>query len=360
MKVVFTPEAFNQPAGGISRVFSELASRLPTLGCETVIFAGLYINEYIRDRSVVGRYTPRFPRLARAAVNTIAAQSYIACSEAAIVHQTYYSGHRYSRRKPLVISVYDMIHELFPELLATSGTVRATHVNKAECCQRAQHICAISHQTKEDLVRLLSINPDKISVTSLGNALKGVSPSEIGADSKRKFLLYVGNRRWHKNFLPFLSAYAESQLAADGVQLICFGGGPWDTEEDEAIQRLGVREQVHRRSGGDESLLGYYQQATAFVAPSLYEGFGLTVVEAMGAGCPVICSDTGIFREVAGEAAAFFDPTDIFHMRDQLDRIVQDSDRLKVLRAAGLQRELEFSWDRCARETLAAYRKVSE
>ena len=172
VRVVFTPEAFNQTAGGISRIFAELATGLTERSERAEVAAGLYVNQYIRGlRSVKGIYVPRFPRLARALVNTAHCHLAIARAPGAIVHQTYYSRHRYSRKHALVVTVFDMIHELFPGLLAKSGTVAKTIADKAFCCARADQICAISHQTKRDLIRILGVDEKKVSVTWLGNAL---------------------------------------------------------------------------------------------------------------------------------------------------------------------------------------------
>jgi glycosyltransferase involved in cell wall biosynthesis len=359
VRIIFTPEAFNQAFGGISRIFAELATGLRERGHSPAIAAGLYINEYIRDvPNVWGRHTPRVPRVARAAFNTAFARLAVSAARSAVVHQTYYSRHHYSSRHPLVITVFDMIHELFPELLASSGTVEKTIANKAYCCARADHICAISHQTKQDLVTMLGVPESKVSVTWLGNALQDVVPASIGRDELRPYLLYVGGRRWYKNFPTLLRAFAASDFLRSHYVIVCFGGGIFWDDELALINELQLQDHVLLRGGTDELLAGYYTHASAHVAVSLYEGFGLTLVEAMSTGCPVLCSRRGSFPEIAGDAAAYFDPSDSEDVRRVLEATLCNSQALAVLRQEGVRRAQEFSWSRCVAETADVYHKV--
>jgi len=108
----------------------------------------------------------------------------------------------------------------------------------------------------------------------------------------------------------------------------------------------------------DERLVELYQQATLFVFPSRYEGFGLPVLEAMACGCPVICSNASSLPEVAGDAAILVDPMDVEGFTHEMDRVLTSSDLRRNLRGRGLAQAARFSWDRTARETIAVYKKV--
>ena len=127
-----------------------------------------------------------------------------------------------------------------------------------------------------------------------------------------------------------------------------------------AIERLGIGAQT-RLVGmvSDEQLIDYYQQATVFVFPSLYEGFGLPVLEAMGCGCPVICSTLSSLPEIAGEAALLIDPHDSSHLAATLARVLESPALQVDLRSRGLARAGQFSWDRTAAETVAVYQRVA-
>jgi glycosyltransferase involved in cell wall biosynthesis len=123
---------------------------------------------------------------------------------------------------------------------------------------------------------------------------------------------------------------------------------------------MGLSDQdiVHLTADSDASLAALYIGATAFVYPSLYEGFGIPVLEAMTLGCPVLCSDSSSLPEVAGDAAEYFDPARTDSLRAALESVVGSATRRAELASRGRARAALFSWERCARETLAVYRSV--
>ena len=128
-----------------------------------------------------------------------------------------------------------------------------------------------------------------------------------------------------------------------------------------AIERLGIGGQTQLLGLlSDEQLITRYQQATVFVFPSLYEGFGLPVLEAMGCGCPVISSNAASLPEVAGDAAILIDPRESRQVTDALARLLDSPDLQASLRARGLARAKEFAWDRTARQTVAVYERAVE
>jgi glycosyltransferase involved in cell wall biosynthesis len=116
--------------------------------------------------------------------------------------------------------------------------------------------------------------------------------------------------------------------------------------------------QVMQFGGSDQMLAGLYEHASAFIYPSLYEGFGIPPLEAMSYGCPVVCSKTSSIPEVVGDAGEYFDPADIESMRVAIERVVTSDSHRKLLIAKGRARLKYFSWDRCAAETLDLYMKL--
>jgi glycosyltransferase involved in cell wall biosynthesis len=131
-------------------------------------------------------------------------------------------------------------------------------------------------------------------------------------------------------------------------------------EENKSIQRLGVVDQVGHVDGDDLALAQYYRNAAVFVFPSLYEGFGLPVLEAMGQNCPVICSDAGSLREIGGDAVAYFDPRDVESMQRVMEQTLGNTERLDDLRRLGSARHKLFSWDKCAQQTADVYRQLTQ
>ena len=173
-----------------------------------------------------------------------------------------------------------------------------------------------------------------------------------------RYLLYVGMRAGYKNFDFVARGFASLGPAYRDIQLVCCGGLSFTRAERALFESLGVADRLLQFRCTDRELAGFYAHATAFVFPSLYEGFGIPPLEAMAHGCPVIVSRSSSLPEVVGEAGVYFDPTNQDDFRAQLERIVNDAELRASLVVLGGQRASEFTWDRCFRDTLAVYRSV--
>lgn len=365
--IVYDHQTFiAQEFGGISRYFCELAARVHrTEGYRARVIAPLHYNGYLPDCPVPQtalRVSLRFRGESRVyrAVDAVLAPPLTWASSPSLIHRTYYSPPPVRRsRVPVVLTVFDMIHELFPDNFPpTDPIVRC----KPACVAAADHVLCISHSTANDLVRLFNIPREKISVTYLACSDLFAAPAPTGETSphNRPYLLYVGHRGGYKNFDMALRAYAASARLAADFDLVTFGGRPTFTPDEQAlITSLPLRPgSVVRLGGSDDDLARTYRHARAFVYPSLYEGFGIPPLEAMSSGCVVVCSDTSSIPEVVGDAAMLFDPSDVDATRQALEVACFDESRRTDLLARGAARVREFTWDRCARETVDAYRRV--
>jgi glycosyltransferase involved in cell wall biosynthesis len=352
-----------QKHGGISRYFTEIAERIP--GCAPIathVIAPLYINEYLESSSAKtsGAFVRwRFrgaPRI-QTAINRLLIAPMTRIAQPDLLHWTYYSPANFERGSRTVLTVYDMIHELFPGAFHPDDP---TSRNKRRCVQRADHVVCISESTKRDLVRLFDTSPSKITVTPLACSPRfmcGPGPRESGF--ARPYILYVGHRSGYKGYESALRAYAASARLQNEFDFVCFGGFEFGPDEITLQKSLGLRsDAVRRLFGNDPDLARAYQHAHVFIYPSLYEGFGIPPLEAMASGCPVACSDTSSIPEVVGEAAELFDPSSIDAIRAALERVCFDRSRRARLVETGLRRAALFSWDRCAQETAAVYQKV--
>ena len=362
MKVIYTPEIFtNQRVGGISRYFHELIVRMQRDGQRPLVLAGLHRNDYLRTtRGVWGSYVPKVGKM-RIPFNRMLGAMIIALQGPTVIHRTYYSPEVYAPRHRGVVTVYDMIHELLPDQLGVSSAqIDQAAREKRLACERADAIIAISHRTAEDLVTILGLDPGRITTVHLGLSFApaNMTAPEAGSGA-RAGLLYVGSRRFYKNFDALLMAYAASPTLRSRHPLVCFGGGPFSDAESQAIAAAGLTSHVSQRDGNDHSLAESYRRAAAFVFPSLYEGFGLPLLEAMSQGCPVLCARAGSLPEVAGPAAVYFNPTDPGDILRTLEETLSNPDKLVDLAQGGHQRAMEFSWDKCYQETLAVYRRVA-
>ncbi|HCV44315.1 MAG TPA: glycosyltransferase family 1 protein [Bacteroidetes bacterium] len=270
-----------------------------------------------------------------------------------IYHQTYFYDvlRRWNGKR--VVTVYDMIYELYPQDYEPDDP---TARNKAEAVRRADFVICISEQTRRDVVDILRIPKEKTGVVYLSNSLTLTVTMPRVIDSP--YLLYVGKRGGYKNFGSVVKAFAQTPSLRDRFQLICFGGGEFTQHELETFAGLRLDNKCRQIAGSDEVLANLYQHAAAFVYPSTYEGFGIPPLEAMHYGCPVVASNASSIPEVVGGAGIYFTPSSVDDIADRLESAVSDSALRSSIIEHGYAREKLFSWDRCAHETLAIYEQL--
>lgn len=372
MKVIYDSQIFSaQEYGGISRYFCELAKSVAAHGGVAVqIVAPMYINAYIDNgdkRLLSGFACPdlmrsnqsRFVKFLRRTLGLMLGGLVMRFQGPDIIHETYYSPLKFgSTSAKRVLTVFDMIHEKFSDQFPSSDK---TAMYKSIAAKRADHVICISESTRRDVIDLLKLDPTKVSVTYLGfSKLSVASPSLKKIDGIDKpYILFVGNRSGYKNFKALLNAYSGSVLLRNNFKLVCFGGGPFT--ESERLEIVGFdlkNDAVLHFYGDDQRLSNFYTQATAFIYPSLYEGFGIPPLEAMANDCPVICSNTSSIPEVVGNAGEYFDPKDIHSLRNAIERVISSQSRMDELRSYGRERLNCFSWDICASETVSIYKKL--
>jgi glycosyltransferase involved in cell wall biosynthesis len=356
---IFATQAY----GGISRLFVELARELPKAGVDVTVIAPLFMNEHLRSLPaplVRGTYAPKswgFHAL-RAPLNYVLAIRQLRRLRPDIIHATHYGRvYRPSRRTRVVRTVFDMIPERVPECF--SSDARSSRQKYASIVD-ADHVICISDNTKRDVQELFGISDEKMSVVPLGFTVpRGVADNTPRSDPP--FVLFVGARHAYKNFDRLLHALQlvkqHQELAS--LSLVCFGGGAFTDRERATIAAAGLQASVAHRTGGDAELFELYGRAELLVYPSLYEGFGIPLLEAMASKCPVACSSTSCFPEVAGNAAEFFDPYDPESVAGGMLRILLDRGRRSELAQAGLRRCAMYSWFRCAAETAAVYGRLA-
>ena len=264
-----------------------------------------------------------------------------------------------------VVTIHDLNYRIVPEShLGVLGWGMRVLVPLA--ARRSHRIIAPARATQQDLERLLNIPPAKVDVVHEGlGAGKRVPPvsepelrAKLGA-GERPIVLDVSAKRPHKNLLRLVGALA--LIPPERRPLLVVPGYPTRHEEEVRARAgvLGVSDDI-RFLGWIEpaELEGLYAAAACFVFPSLYEGFGLPVLEAMARGVPVTCSGRGALSEVAGDAALFFDPESERAIAEAIARVLDDGATAQRLRAAGLRQASQFSWGAAARGTLAAYERA--
>lgn len=354
-RVLFSHDIFAiQRYGGVSRYVVQLHGSLAAAGVASRVFGGLHVNHYLPGvESVTGR---RIPMPSSAAVrnavrvaNLAAEMRLVRTWKPAAYHVTYYSRRRPRLSSPVVVTVYDMIHELFPADFVAQDN---TSAHKRWWVDAASLIFVPSERTKADLVQLWPACGPKVVVVR-----PGIMPMAATDGSNRfgDYLLFVGDRRpRYKNFARFTAAMARSEHGRD-CRLVCFGGGDLSADERRRLDDLGLLRRTVAISGADSLLASLYRHAKALVYPSLYEGFGFPLLEAMSLGCPVLCSDAGPIPEVVGSAALFFDPEDSESIAAAIERGLGDSAVVARLKAAGPVRAQAFDWRLAGQEARPYY-----
>ncbi len=364
LRIIYDHQIFSaQEYGGISRYFAELSHQINKMDEHQVkILAPIHINNYLKqlpEEMVKGVHTMRLPRTGKVirTCNSIISNVWVKSIQPDIIHATYYRLGKNPRGSgKTVITVYDMIHEKFPESFSMSDN---TAQLKIEAIQQAEHVICISDKTRLDLIDIVGINPDKTSTIHLGfSPFRCLSPN-VKPPLNSPYMLYVGMRNGYKNFKTLIKAYANSQLLKQSFRLICFGGGAFGKDELAFINEQGLTEnQIFQIGGNDELLAACYENATAFVFPSRYEGFGIPPLEAMSLGCPIICSSVGSIPEIVGSAGEYFNPNDPDEISQAIENVVFNEERSNVLRNLGYQQIKKYSWERCAQETLHIYQSL--
>ncbi len=352
-------------AGGIAKYIRNLAAALPALAPERA-HVHFYRRKQAETFSPAARrvdcWTPAHHRLERWA---LAAE--ILPHGLDLLHSPDFippaAGYRRS-----VITVHDLTFLRYPEFL----TVEARRYYNSQigwAVRRAAAIAADSQATKVDLMELLGVPGDKVTVIPLGldpefrpDAPEGADVATLGRlGLARGYVLFVGTFEPRKNVKGLLRAFAQWRSEVpEAPPLVLVGRAGWLFDETLAeITRLGLEAHVRRLEELPAAdLPAVYRGAGVLVLPSHYEGFGFPVLEAMGCGTPVICSNRASLPEIAGDAAVMVDPDDERALADALGRVLGDTTLRAELAARGLVRAQLYTWERTARETLALYERV--
>jgi glycosyltransferase involved in cell wall biosynthesis len=260
-------------------------------------------------------------------------------------------------RGPTVVTVYDLIGEHFKSLLHGAALRATEQFNRSQrrAVRMADVVLCISETTRNDVVRTYGVRPEKTRVVPLA-CNDCFAPRQQPSAPHRPFVLYVGSRYRYKNFQTLLQAFA-GWGPPRGVELVVVGR-PWSLFERQRLTALGVKESVRLvGSCSDEELCRLYNAALAFVYPSLYEGFGIPLLEAMACGCPVVASNIPSTVEVAGDYPFYFRPESVEGLVQALEAAIavgRCPERVEL----GTRRAQDFTWERTAAMTLEVYRDL--
>ena len=357
MKVFFDYAIFTlQRFGGVSNYIVNLVENFSDQ-IEPSIVSLFYKNHYLKNCHFgdklffYNRAGPLIKYINKA--NKIYFNHKLRIKNPNIIHLTYFNEKNfYASKAKVVITEYDLIKEKF---------YQEKYKNQIEykklLFDKVDQIICISNNTKKDLEEKYSVNGSKISVVHLGvNKEKNFRERPLNI---KPFILYVGSRERYKNFENTIKAYAQSDKLKLEFDFVCFGGGKFTKIEETLFKNFSLdRKQIHYFEGDELDLNFFYHKARIFIFPSLYEGFGIPLLEAMNMECPVICSNTSCFSEVANDAAIFFDPGDVESLKFKMEKLIYDDQLLLDLKKKGNVNLKKYSWEKCAQETEQLYKKL--
>lgn len=264
---------------------------------------------------------------------------------------------------PTVISIMDLSYIHFPQMFRRADLFQLQHWT-AYSVKNASRVFTISKASRNDIISVYQIPKEKIVVTYPG--IKQKTQISATAQTVRKqygikgnYILFVGTLQPRKNIVRLIEAF--SKIHTKDVQLVIVGKAGWLYQEIfEAPEKFSVSDKVtFLQFVTDSDLAALYQNALFFILPSLYEGFGLPVLEAMQYGCPVITSNVSSLPEAGGKAALYVDPENVSDIAEKMNLLVSDEKLRKEMIKKGYEHLKKFSWEKTARETLAVLEEVA-
>lgn len=271
---------------------------------------------------------------------------------------------------PTVVTILDLAYEYYENEFLKRDIFKLKNWTRY-AVSKAKKIIAISKNTKADIMKFYGVPEEKISVIYIGFSHKSPSIQHPISDHNNildrykvrdaKYVLYVGTLQPRKNISKLIEAFGFVLTKKPATKLVIVGKRGWMYEQIfEKVRKLRLENSVIFTDYiSDEDVSILYQNASLFVLPSLYEGFGMPILEAMHHGCPVATSNISSLPEVGGNACLYFDPNDTIDIKNQILRLLDDEKLRNELIAKGKERTKFFSWEKCGEETLALLKSVS-
>lgn len=368
MKVLYDHQSFSGAKyGGVARYFYDLMHNLKFHQNVDVDLALLFSNnDYLKNADIKKVIPFSFflgylkTNMMFSHINRLNSAYKLLRQDFDVFHPTYFKDYflPFLGKKPFVITHHDVIPEKFPTQYASLDGFDKPQ--KQKILDKAAKIIAVSENTKQDLLEIFNIAPEKIEVIYHSTHFSTYKTTP-GFDfvTPQKYLLYIGNRENYKNFDFFVKSIAPILRKDKELCLVCGGNGSFSEMEQNLFAQLKVSDKIiHQEIANDDVLYRLYQKAVGFVYPSLYEGFGIPILEAFACGCPVVLSNCSCFPEVAQDAALYFKPDDEEHILYQVEQLLNNTELRLDLIKKGYQRLKDFSPEITAKKTLEVYKSV--
>lgn len=365
MKVLITADALAYPTAGVQRYVIELIKALGSLADESddfefSVLVGDGVEKLTADSQAIidyrqmglGRFHYLLSGIPRLSEKLEAFD---------IIHCTHPMSpfFRKSKRPKLVMTVHDLIPLIYPQYFTRSNRLGFERIVPLQL-RNFDHFIADSDSTKKDVERIWRIDPDRVTRVHLASSMPVDDGSSTCAPPDEPYFLALGTLEPRKNLGSVIEAFiALKQRQPDSlVKLKMVGGQGWKSESVQQLLKEHERDVQWLGRVPDEDIPPLYRNAIALVYPSLYEGFGLPILEAMSLGCPAITSHISSLPEVGGDAAIYVNPKDVSSIADAMGSLLNAWPNMDAIAAASREQAAKFSWQRCARETLDVYREL--
>ncbi|MBL7808294.1 MAG: glycosyltransferase family 4 protein [Saprospiraceae bacterium] len=358
-----------QTYGGISRYIVEQMRGLQALG-QTVSLPQHFFSENVYlnqlpgfQRNSMAPFPFKGKKWIQLQLGKNASKKALETYRPDVFHPTYFDPYFLKTVQkhgiPWVITVHDMIHEIYHHGSRGFFSLDKNVVqHKRLLVELAHAVITVSENTKQDLLRFCpEVSPEKVHVVYHGNLLKPVESDPL--ISGNPYLLFVGQRKQYKNFLWMLQELQALLHEMPLLQVKCVGGGPFNDLENDKIKVLGLQDKVQYKTvKTDEELAIMYRNARCFIFPSLYEGFGMPLVEAMACGCPVLIPEGGALSEIGGGAAMSFQHHIPGSLLESTRKILLDKSLRDDFTAKGKKRAELFTWEKSVAAHVNIYQQI--
>jgi glycosyltransferase involved in cell wall biosynthesis len=357
MRILYDHQIFSyQKYGGVSKYFYELLTNLPSEDWETTILFSN--NEYIKNIHkfkpihILSNHWFRGQGRIMNELNKSYSIFRIIRGDYDVFHQTHYETYclKALSKKPMVTTFHDMN-------FATYNKNEYMVSLQKKSINRANKIIAVSENTRKDLIEMWNINPQKIKLIYHG-VDKPIDDLKIGERIiEYPYILYVGRREGFKNFDRFAKSFSFLKKEYSFIKLVCTSES-FTLNEKNFFKELKILDSIIHIKTTEIEMANLYKYAEVFVYPSIYEGFGMPILEAMSYGCPVAISKASCFPEIAADAGIYFDPMNIDSIYDSVRKIIDNRQLRDEYIKKGNARYKFFTWEKTAREHMELYKSL--
>ncbi len=355
--ILCNSQFFHQRFGGVTRYSSCLIEKMINDNVNFKICSPIFKNNYLKTvnkKYIYGIHFSKYPNiLFLRFLNNLILNIFLSNKKHNIIHFMYDPENLYNiTSKKKIITIHDTIHEKFNSVYNDNFFDK-----RKKILENMDKIICVSENTKNDLLNYYNLNVDKIDVIYNGSdhliPINNIEDQTISVN--KPYILYVGSRSKYKNFKLFIDAYAKSKRLINNFNILCFGGGKFSKSEIRILKELKIFDKINLIIGDDKILKSCYQNASLFIYPSLYEGFGISILEAMNEECPTLVSEIPAFKEILGKKGSFFNPQDIDDLVFNMEKILFDTEVKKNLILNGKSISKKYSWDECYNKTIKLY-----